>query len=113
MAMTNMGSSVVYAELVDTATLCTVEELCLACSVDADWITELVEHGVIEPIGEVGAECRFSSLTIVRVAKAKRLQRDFNLNLPGLAVALDLLDEIDDLRAQLGKHPKRAKSPRS
>ncbi len=109
--MANKGSSVVYAELVDTATLCTVEELCLACSVDAEWIADLVEHGVIEPIGEAGADCRFSSLTIVRVAKAKRLQRDFTLNLPGIAVVLDLLDEIDDLRAQLGKPPERAKSP--
>ena len=108
MAMTNNSASVVRAELVDTATLCTVEDLCLACSVDANWIAELVEHGVIEPIGEVGADWRFTSLTIVRVAKAKRLERDLNLNPPGLAVVLDLLDEIDDLRAQLGKVPRSA-----
>ena len=113
MAMINKGASVVLAELVDTATLCTIEELCLACSVDANWIAEMVEHGVIEPIGEVGADWRFSSLTVVRVAKAKRLERDLGLNPPSLAVVLDLLDEIDDLRAQLGNPPKRAKSPRS
>ncbi len=109
MAMTNYGASVVRAELVDTATLCTIEELCLACSVDANWIAELVEHGVIEPIGQVGADWQFTGLTIVRIAKAKRLERDLNLNPPGLAVVLDLLDEIDDLRAQLGKSQKRAK----
>ena len=100
---------VVRAELVDTATLCTVEELCLACNVEANWITELVEHGVIEAIGQVSAEWRFTSLTIVRIAKAKRLERDLNLNVSGLAVVLDLLDEIDDLRAQLGKIPRFAK----
>ena len=108
--MANKSASVVRAELVDTATLCTVDELCLACNVDANWIAELVEHGVIEPIREVGADWRFTSLTIVRIAKAKRLERDLNLNPPGLAVVLDLLDEIDDLRAQLGKIPKPAKS---
>jgi chaperone modulatory protein CbpM len=101
MAMKNNSASVVRAELVDTATLCTVEELCLACSVDANWITELVEHGVIEPIDGIGADWRFTSLAIVRVAKARRLELDLNLNPPGLAVVLDLLDEIDDLRAQL------------
>jgi chaperone modulatory protein CbpM len=111
--MDRQSAPVVHADLIDTATLCTVEELCLACSVDANWIAELVEHGVIEPIGEVGVDWRFTSLTIVRVAKAKRLERDLDLNPPGLAVVLDLLDEIDDLRAQLGKPPKRAKSPRS
>ena len=37
MAMTNKSESpVVRAELVDTATLCTVDELCLACNVDAN-----------------------------------------------------------------------------
>lgn len=109
MAMANKSASVVRAELVDTATVCTIDELCLACNVDANWITELVEHGVIEPIREVGADRRFTSLAIVRIAKAKRLERDLNLNPPGLAVVLDLLDEIDDLRAQLGKIPKPAK----
>ena len=108
MTMANKSASVVRAELVDPATVCTVDELCLACSVDAKGITELVEHGVIEPIGEVGADWRFTSLAIVRIAKAKRLGRDLNLNPPGLAVVLDLLDEIDDLRAQLGKAPKPA-----
>jgi chaperone modulatory protein CbpM len=108
MVMTNKSASVVRAELVDTATLCTVDELCLACSVDANWITELVEHGVIEPICQFGADWRFTSITIVRVAKAKRLERDLNLNPPGLAVVLDLLDEIDELRAQLGKVPRSA-----
>jgi chaperone modulatory protein CbpM len=108
MAMKNKSASAVRAELVDTATLCTVEELCLACSVDANWITELVEHGVIESIDEFGVDWRFTSLAIVRVAKARRLERDLNLNPPGLAVVLDLLDEIDDLRAQLRKVPKSA-----
>ena len=107
--MTNTSASVFRAELVDTATLCTVDELCLACNVDANWIAELVEHGVIEPIGQVSTDWRFTSLSIVRIAKARRLERDLNLNLPGLAVVLDLLDEIDDLRAQLEKVPKSAK----
>jgi chaperone modulatory protein CbpM len=109
MAMTNKSTPVVRAELVDAATLCTVDELCLAFNVDANWIAELVEHGVIEPIGRAGADWQFTSLTILRIAKAKRLERDLNLNPPGIAIVLDLLDEIDDLRAQLAKVPRSAK----
>jgi chaperone modulatory protein CbpM len=30
-----------------------------------------------------------------------RLQRDLGINLAGVALAIDLLDEIEDLRAQL------------
>lgn len=106
MAMSDESTPVVRAELVDATTFCTIDELCLACNVDAGWIATLVEHGVVEPIGEVSADWRFASLAIVRLAKAKRLERDLDLSPPGLAVVLDLLDEIDDLRAQLGKAPR-------
>ena len=101
--MTSKSVPAVRAELVDTVPYCTVDELCLACKVDAAWIAELVEQGVIEPVGRDGAEWRFTSVTIVRIAKAKRLQRDLDLNPSGVAIVLDLLDEIDGLRAQLGK----------
>ena len=104
--MTNDSAPVVRAELVDAVAHCTVDELCLACNVNADWIAELVEHGVIAPIGQVHAEWRFTNLTVVRIAKAKRLQRDLELNPPALGIVLDLLDEIDDLRAQLKKVPR-------
>ena len=103
MPMAKKSASIVRAELVDTTPLCTVDDLCLACNVDASWIAELVEHSVIEPVGQDKSDWRFTSLTIVRVAKAKRLQRDFSLNAPSVAIVLSLLDEIDDLRAQLGE----------
>ena len=74
---------------------------CLSCNVDADWVIELVEHGVVEPVGVDRTQWRFASISVVRVAKAKRLQRDLSINPPGVALALDLLDQIDDLRARL------------
>ncbi len=109
MEMTDDSATRVTAELVDAATVHTVDELCLACNVDPNWISGLVEHGVIEPIGQAGADWQFTSLAILRIAKAKRLERDLNLNPPGVAIVLDLLDEIDDLRAQLRKAPSSAK----
>jgi len=33
--------------------------------------------------------------------KARRLQQDLNLNLSGVALVLDLLEEIESLRARL------------
>ncbi len=106
--MTHKDAPVIRAQLVDTATHCTIDELCLACNADADWIVELVEHGVIAPIGQARSDWRFTSLAIVRTAKAKRLQRDLNLNPASLAVVLQLLDDIDDLRMQLEKSAKPA-----
>lgn len=88
-------------ELLEAAPDCTLEELCLACHVEADWVVELVEHGALEPVGATRVEWRFQSLTLTSVAKAKRLKRDLGLNVPGIALALDLLGQIDALEARL------------
>ena len=68
---------------------------------EAEWIVELVEHGVVVPVGRTRSDWKFDSFTVVRVAKARRLGRDLDLNPSGLAVVLELLDEIDELRIRL------------
>ncbi len=85
----------------ETHTLCTLEQLCLACDVEAGWVIELVEHGVIEPAQPAGSTWQFASFSIERVAKAKRLGRDLDVNPPGLALVLELLDEIEALHSRL------------
>ncbi len=99
--MTGKTSSTISSEIIEMGAACTIEELCLVCNVEAEWISELVEHAVIEPIAETGPNWKFASLSIVRVAKAKRLKHDLSLNTPGVALALDLLDEIEKLRSRL------------
>ena len=91
----------IRSEVLTEGEMCTLEQLCLSCNVAADWIVELVEHGVIEPVGQTKIDWQFTRLSIVRVAKAKRLERDLELNAPGVALVLDLLDEIDHLRSRL------------
>lgn len=99
--MAKKSSENAEVEIVSSSTTVTLDELCSCCSVEADWIVELVEHGVIEPDGLVRTDWKFAHVSLVRVAKAKRLERDLALNMPGVALALELLDEIDDLRSRL------------
>lgn len=88
-------------DVVAEGRLCTTDELCLACNVEAGWIGQLVAEGVIEPSGQNAAGWQFSTIAIIRISRAKRLSRDLGLDAPGIALALDLLDEIDRLRARL------------
>lgn len=81
---------------------CTLDELCRWSKADADWIAEIVAHGVVEPTGEDRSKWRFTSMSVARVSKAKRLQHDLELNMSGVAVVLELLDEIDRLRKRPG-----------
>jgi chaperone modulatory protein CbpM len=78
---------------------CTLEELCLCCKADADWVISIVDYGIIEPMGAERSQWRFTSMSVVRAVKAKRLERDLKINIPGIAVVLDLLEEIERLRS--------------
>jgi chaperone modulatory protein CbpM len=77
-----------------------VDELSRLCAVDRTYIVELVEEGVLSV--EVDAsEWRFSGAALRRARTALRLQRDLEINLPGVALALELLEEIEALRREL------------
>ena len=78
-----------------------LRELSSACAVQADYIIELVEEGVIEPVSYRRRRWQFTGESLTRARRAVALQRDLGLNLQGAALALDLLDELDRLRARL------------
>jgi len=79
----------------------TLAQLCRACGVHADWIISLVEESIIEPQGEDIRLWRFSGASLVRARSALRLQRDLGVNLAGIALALDLIEELESLRAHM------------
>ncbi|HGX91855.1 MAG TPA: MerR family transcriptional regulator [Candidatus Tenderia sp.] len=75
-------------------------ELSQACCVDAEWLMALVAEGILEPLaGE--SHCRFSGTSVYRARTVQRLQRDLGVNMAGAALALELLEEIDTLRARI------------
>ena len=79
----------------------TLGQLCRACGVHADWIISLVEEGIIEPQGEDIRLWRFSGASLVRARIALRIQRDLGVNLAGIALVLDLIEELEGLRAHM------------
>ena len=79
----------------------TLEELAGLCMVERSWVVELVEQGALEPVAPDHEEWLFSAATLGRVQTAARLRRDLELDAAGIALALDLLGEIESLRARL------------
>ena len=76
----------------------TLTDLCQACSVRSETIIELVEEGVVEPIGSASEPWRVSGRNLRHARIAIRLQQDLNVNPAGAAVIVELLDEIQRLR---------------
>ena len=79
----------------------TLADLCRACAIDDVVIIAMVEEGVLTPAGEAPAQWRFSGLHLQHAKVAVRLQRDLGVNLQGAALALQLLEEMEQLRARL------------
>lgn len=101
--MNSHDLSLVHTGTVIEETSLTLEQLCDACGVQTDWVVGLVEESIIEPQGGERSAWCFSGASLVRVRSALRLQRDLGVNLAGIALALDLIEELDGLRAQLKK----------
>jgi len=81
----------------------TLVELCRVCHVPEAQVRSWVGEGALEPIGGAPEEWRFAGASLRRTRLATRLTRDFELNPPGVALALELLDEIDALRARMSR----------
>jgi len=96
-----MNEKTLNGTLLDEYTELSLNDLRHACSQREEWVIELVEEGVLEPTGSDYKQWRFSATSLHRARAAMRLQRDLGINLAGIAVALDLLDEVETLRARL------------
>jgi chaperone modulatory protein CbpM len=75
-------------------------EFAAACGLDVTVVRLWVDEGLLAPAAEHPA-WRFGGEELTRVRRIRRLQRDFEANLQSVAVMLDLIDEVERLRAKL------------
>jgi chaperone modulatory protein CbpM len=92
----------IEAEPLDPGTPVSLAQLCRVFDVHADYVIELVEVGVVEPFGgRRPSDWQFPAHAIVRMRRALRLRHDLSVEPAGAALALDLIEEVDRLRARL------------
>jgi chaperone modulatory protein CbpM len=99
--MTDDLLSLLNGEILEEEVELTLAQLCRSCRLPAERVIELVEQGVVEPVGREPAQWRFRGISVRRVRCAVRLERDLGVNAAGAALALDLLDELEAVRARL------------
>ena len=78
-----------------------IMELSHAARTPQELIMSWVTEGVLSPTGSSPEDWRFGGESLRRAKTAAHLTHDLDLNVPGVALALDLLDEIATLRARL------------
>jgi len=92
--------SPIYLELMRKGLL-SIDDLAGICSLHPDLIMRFLEIELITPAVEILDEPYFSTDTIVRLKKIQRLRRDLGVNLVGIEIILNLLDEMEDLRREV------------
>ncbi|MCP4212324.1 MAG: MerR family transcriptional regulator [Halieaceae bacterium] len=99
--MTNERLTLLSGDVLEEEVELTLAELCRSCRAPAERVFELVEEGIIEPVGRNPAHWRFHGIHVRRAHCAFRLERDLGVNLAGAALALDLLEELESLRSRM------------
>lgn len=92
---------VISGTLLDEKIRFTLVDLCKCAKVKPEHVIEMVDEGVLEPQGESVHTWVFDTRALKRLQVALRLQQDLGVNLPGSALVLDLLEEMEALRQQL------------
>ncbi|WP_028534275.1 chaperone modulator CbpM [Paludibacterium yongneupense] len=99
--MTSSRMTLLVGVVVEEDVGLSLSELARASGADESQLVEWVLEGVLDPSGGAPADWRFGGASLRRAHLARRLSEDLEINPPGVALALDLIDEIDSLRSHL------------
>ena len=99
--MTQTQITWIEGSLIEEEVHMSIVEISQATRAPEDLIMSWVTEGVLSPTGSSPEDWRFSGDSLQRAKTAAHLAHDLELNTPGVALALDLLDEITRLRSQL------------
>ena len=106
-----MGSidRIFEGQMLDETTWLELGDFCARLSVERNWVFELVDAGVLEPRGPEPEAWSFPASALIRARATARLMQDLGVNLAGVAVILDLVEErrrlvrrVEELERLLG-----------
>lgn len=87
--------------LVEEEVVFSLSGLCRAAGASPAQVLSLVDEGVLQPEGNAPQHWAFAGPSLRTTRAALRLNTDLALGTAGVALVLELLDEIDSLRARL------------
>jgi chaperone modulatory protein CbpM len=89
---------ILEGDILDENVTYTLADFCRICGVSEDDVIKMVNVGILEPYGETYSRWEFTFLQLQRFKKALHLKRDLNLGPSGIALSLELLEEIKQLQ---------------
>lgn len=98
--MSPVNDQPLSGSIFDESAMLSIGDLSRMCAVEERHIVEYVEEGVLTAV-QVHSEWHFTGDALRRARLAVRLERDFELNLAGVALAVELIEQLEQLRREL------------
>lgn len=93
--------NLVVGVVIEESTTYSFVEICQKFSIPKELLIEMIEQGFFAEHPNDPKELKVDQKALQRMESAFRLHRDLGINLPGVTLALDLLDEIEKMRHEL------------
>lgn len=93
--------TIVAGVLVDENMKVSFVEVCQQFDISKEMIQEMIEHGFFEDHPLQKKDALIDQRTMERMRSAQRLEQDLGINIPGVVLVLELLDELEQIRNEL------------
>ncbi|KTD42494.1 chaperone modulator CbpM [Legionella quateirensis] len=87
--------------LIEETTTYTFVEVCHRYHIPEDLLIEMIEYGLFPNQPTDPKNIMMDQKALRRIESAFRLHRDLEINLPGVALALELLEKIEKMQNEL------------
>lgn len=91
-----------YTECIEEHTLLDLQHFAERCEQSPEWVLKLIEFDILKKTNDEKIYL-FSEEDLMRARQAFRLQRDFDASFSAVAMMLDLIEELKQLRRDV-KH---------
>lgn len=94
-------SNTVVGVIVEETTTISFNDVCQKYQISKELLLEMVEYGIFSSEATKTESVHFSQKDLRKIESAFRLHHDLEINLPGVALALELLEKIEQLNDEL------------
>ncbi|MBS0350531.1 MAG: chaperone modulatory protein CbpM [Proteobacteria bacterium] len=94
-------AKIISGIIIEKSQALTLDEFCNAIHSEPQLITKMIEYQLLHPEGNEPSEWRFDSVSIKKGRIAASFYYDLEINLQGIALALQLLDQNEQLQKKI------------
>jgi len=96
----NRDLDILTGVILDEQSRLDLGELTRVCGLARATLSEMVAESLLRPLGQTPEDWRFPGPEVRRARRAARLMRDLELSVHAAALVIELLEELEQLRAR-------------